>query len=191
MENNKVLKKKLVLKKSVRRFISQTMLTIIVFLIGMITIKQYPEYKENIRKKLYEESIGFIKFRELYNNYFGSIIPLDNLFAKEEPVFSEKITYKAKEKYKEGVKLTVTTDYMVPAINEGIVVFIGEKEGYGNTIIIEQTDGTDVFYANIKEANVNIYDYVEKGKLLGEAKDETLYLVFQKEGNIIDSKKYI
>lgn len=191
MENNRLLKRKLVLKKNVRKFLSQTMLTIIVFLVGMIMIKQYPSCKENIRKKIYEENIGFIKFRELYNNYFGSIIPLDNLFAKEEPVFNEKITYEAKEKYKEGVKLTVSNNYMVPAINDGIVVFIGEKEGYGNTIIVEQTDGTDVFYSNIKDANVNIYDYVEKGKLLGETKDETLYLIFQKEGNIIDFKKYI
>ena len=34
-------------------------------------------------------------------------------------------------------------------------------------------------------------DYVEKGKLLGEAQDEKLYLVFQKDGSYLNYKEYI
>ena len=79
---------------------------------------------------------------------------------------------------------------MVPILESGVVVFIGEKENYKNTIIVEQTNGVDVFYGNIKSNNIKLYDYVEKGELLGEVNKE-LYLVFQKNGEYLDYKKYI
>ena len=76
-------------------------------------------------------------------------------------------------------------------MKDGIVVFIGEKENYGNTIVVEQTDGIDVFYGNIDNVNVKLYDYVESGTLLGQAKNNNIFLVFQKEGNNLDYKQYI
>lgn len=191
MERNKELKQKLVLKKSIRKLLNQTLISIIILLIGLITIKKYPSLKVNINKKLYEESIDFIKVKELYDNYFGDIIPINNIFAKEQPVFSEKLNYEKSEKYKDGVKLFVSDNYMVPVLKDGIVVYIGEKENYGNTIVVEQTDGIDVFYSNINNTDIKLYDYVEQGTLLGEAKNNYMYLLFQKEGNIIDYKNYI
>lgn len=191
MERNKVLKERLVLKKSVKRLINQTLISIIILLIGLIVIKKDPSLKDNINKKLYEDSIEFTKVKNLYDKYFGDIIPVNNLLVQEEAVFDEKLNYSKQEQYKDGVKLYVSNNYMVPVLRDGIVVFIGEKEGYGNTIVVEQTDGIDVFYSNIKEVDVKLYDYVEQGTLLGEVKDNYMYLVFQKEGNIIDYKKYI
>ena len=80
---------------------------------------------------------------------------------------------------------------MVPAIESGIVVFIGEKEKIGNTIIIEQVNGIDTFYSNININNLKLYDYVEKGELLGEVKNNELFLTFQKNGKYLDYKKYV
>ena len=80
---------------------------------------------------------------------------------------------------------------MVPTLESGIVVFIGEKEGYGSTVIIEQVDGIDVWYSNIKANNIKMYDYIEKGSLIGEVKGKKLYMVFQKDGAFLDYKKYI
>jgi stage IV sporulation protein FA len=80
---------------------------------------------------------------------------------------------------------------MVPVLEDGIVVFMGEKEGYGNTVIVEQVNGVDVYYSNINSNNIKLYDYVEKGKLLGEVKDTKLYLVFQKDGKFLNYKKYL
>lgn len=191
MERNKVLKERLVLKKSVKRLINQTLISIIILLIGLIVIKKDPSLKDNINQKLYEDSIEFTKVKNLYDKYFGDIIPVNNLLVQEEAVFDEKLNYSKQEEYKDGVKLYVSNNYMVPVLRDGIVVFIGEKEGYENTIVVEQTDGIDVFYSNIKEVDVKLYDYVEQGTLLGEVKDNYMYLVFQKEGNIIDYKKYI
>ena len=80
---------------------------------------------------------------------------------------------------------------MVPTIESGIVVFIGEKEKIGKTIIIEQVNGIDTFYSNINFNNLKLYDYVEKGELLGEVKNNELYLTFQKDGKYLDYKKYV
>lgn len=51
---------------------------------------------------------------------------------------------------------------MVPTLESGIVVYIGEKEDYGTTVIIDQIDGVEVYYSNITVENLKLYDYVEK-----------------------------
>ena len=92
---------------------------------------------------------------------------------------------------KDGVMLTVEENYMVPTLESGIVVFMGEKDGYGTTVIIEQIDGVDVWYSNIKTNDIKMYDYIEKGSLIGETNGKKLYMVFQKEGAYLDYKKYL
>ena len=90
----------------------------------------------------------------------------------------------------DGVSLKVSSDYLVPVINGGLVVFVGEKEGYGKVIILEQVDGIVCWYGNLDNVNVNLYDYVEKGSLLGSVSEE-LYLVFKNKGEIVSYEKYI
>lgn len=63
----------------------------------------------------------------------------------------------------------------------GLIVFIGEKEGLGNTLIIQGIDETDYWYSNIENSNFSLYDYVSKGELLGITKTNKLYLTFQKK----------
>ena len=110
---------------------------------------------------------------------------------EEQAVFNENLNYSKKENYKDGVALTVENKYMVPVLESGIVVFIGQKEGYDNCVVIEQINGIDVTYGNISTSNIKLYDYIEKGKLLGEVKSNKLYLIFQKDGQNLDYKKYI
>ena len=180
------MKERLVLRKEIKKILNKLLLSIIIFLIGMILVKTKPNLKEVLKTKLYEESLPFQKLKNTYNKYVGKIIKVE----KTKPVFNETLEYNNISNYKDGVKLKVSDNYMVPVLESGVVVFIGEKENYKNTIIIEQVDGVDVFYGNIKNNNIKLYDYVEKGELLGETNNE-LYLVFQKDGAYIDYKKYI
>ena len=128
-----------------------------------------------------------------YNNCLGNIRLniIEKVIQEEKPVFNEKLTYKKHNTYKDGCVLTVDKNYMVPALESGVVVFLGEKEDYGTTIIIEQIDGIEVFYSNVDAINLKLYDYVEKGKLIGEVKKDKLYLVFSKDGKYLDYQKYI
>ena len=189
--NKKRYRKKLVLKDSIVKFISRTLISIIIILMGLISVKTNPNLKGNIEKNVYNENIKFAKIRELYNKYFGNIIPVEKVFAEEKQVFTETLNYNKANTYKDGVVLKVTNKYMVPALDSGVVVFIGEKDEYGKTIIIDQVDGTEVFYGNINNLDLKLYDYVEKGSLIGEVVDDKLYLVFSKDGKYVDYKKYI
>ena len=66
-----------------------------------------------------------------------------------------------------------------------------EKDNYGKTIIVQGIDGVDIWYGNVMDTDIKLYDYIEKGNMLGSTKDNVLYLVFQKGGKFLDYKKYI
>lgn len=154
-------------------------------------MKSDNEFKEKFYKHVYEDNISFAKINEYYQNLFGSFIPLEEVIKDTEPVFNEKLTYIEKNKYLDGVKLTVDGNYLVPVLQSGLVVYIGEKEGYGNTIIIQGIDGIDIWYGNISNTSLKLYDYVDKSSLLGNTLDEFLYLVYKKEGEVLDYEKYL
>lgn len=187
---NKKLKAKLVLKKKVKILVSKILITIIIFLIGMIVMKENPNSKLLISTNLYEKSIPFQKIKLVYEKYFGNILSSDKLFKKTEPVFHEKISYNHLENYHNGIKLTVSNQYIVPVIESGIIVFIGKIEEK-DTIVIEQVDGVSVYYSNILITNKKLYDYIEKGELLGQVQGNELYLSFQRKGEYLDYKNYL
>ena len=122
----------------------------------------------------------------MYNKYFGSIVPLKNMGSDEKTVFNEKMTYEEIKNYQNGYELTVQNNYLVPVINSGIVVFIGEKDNLGNTVIIQGIDGIDYWYSNVENLSVNLYDYTSKGDYLGTSKDNKLYLTFKKENDFLE-----
>ncbi|HIR58599.1 MAG TPA: M23 family metallopeptidase [Candidatus Onthousia excrementipullorum] len=175
------------LKKHIRSFITKVLLTIIVTLILLIGFKTNLDFKSNFNKYVYNTSLPFTDFKALYDKYFLGTKNNDN---DTKEVFNENLVYTDKSMYEDGVKLTVKSNYLVKAIDSGIVVFIGDKDKYGKTVIVQQVNGVDVFYGNVN-SSVNMYDYVEKGSLIGEVIDTNLYLAFQKEGNFVDYKEYI
>ena len=118
-------------------------------------------------------------------------MPFDNIVQDTTPVFNEELGYKEKSKYLDGVKLTVDYEYLVPVLDTGIVVYIGEKERYGNVVIIQNMQGIDTWYGNIESSSVALYDYIEKGELLGKVKDNTLYLVYSENNEILNYEDYI
>lgn len=166
----------------------KTLFTVIITLILLIIFKSNQRFKKFFYSKIYENTISFAKINILYQKHFGSILPfnINNI----EPVFNEKLIYNSKEKYKDGVKLSVNDNYLVPVLNDGVVIYIGEKEDYGKVIIVNQSDGIDVWYGNMDNVNVSLYDYVKKGKYIGNVKNN-LYLVYKKNGKILDYDKYI
>ncbi len=177
-------------KKLVFSYLNKTLIVIALFLGVLITVKIKPSFKEAIKKHLYDDNLSFATFNSFYDKYLGGVLP----FKKSDgtkTVFNEKLEYKEVSLYKDGCKLKVSTNYLVPLLESGIVVFIGDKELYGKTVIVQQVDGVEVWYGNINVSDIELYDYVDKGDLIGEAKDDTLYLVFQKDGKFLDYKEYL
>lgn len=190
-------KKNIIPKKSTSSnhafsFFSKLGITIVLTLITLIVLKSDTKLKASFYQYVYESHFSFATVNSIYEKYFGSPIPFQNVFQNNiEPVFNETLTYQEQHKYKDGVELVVDQNYLVPILESGMVVFIGEKEGYGNTVIIQQMDGIDTWYSNLGTVNVKLYDYVEKGSLLGEVSGKSLYLVYKKNGNVLNYEEHI
>lgn len=178
---------------SIKNFVWIRFLVTILLTLGiLIGVKESVSFKKEFYKQVYETNFSFAYVNNVYKNLFGSPIPFSE-FLKEpvQPTFKEKLVYKEQKTYKEGVALTVENQYLVPVKNSGLVVFIGQKDGYGKTVIVQQMDGIDLWYGGLGEINVKLYDYIEEGSLLGEVEKQTLYLVFKKEGTLLDYKEYL
>lgn len=173
-------------------YITRFFLLVILTLSIMIYLKKDGNFRSLFYKNVYENNFSFAMLNSWYENKFGSPIPfLNYLNIDVEPVFNEKLKYETIESYLDGAKLKVQKKYLVPVKTTGLVVFTGEKEGYGKTVIVQQKDGIDVWYGNLEQINVNLYDYVKEGSLLGEVSEDFLYLVFKREGNILDYHEYL
>jgi stage IV sporulation protein FA len=174
------------MKETASIFFIKLLISIVITLIVLIIIKSSTDFKTIFYKKVYTDNISFSAVTELYNKYVGQL----NIFnEKTELVFSESIVYNNKEKYLDGVKLELNSN-LVAVNKSGVVVFIGEKEGYGKTIIIQRVDGIDEWFGGIVNTNLKLYDYVYQNSLLGEV-DKYLYLVYKKDGNILNYEDYI
>lgn len=166
------------------------LITCLVTVICLICFKKNKSFKDLFYDKVLSVNFNFSFFNEVYKKYLGDVLPFGNLIPNTTPVFSEKLVYSSSESFLDGVSLNVGANYMVPSIGTGLVVFVGDKEGYGNTVIIQGPDGVDTWYSNMSSISANIYEYVNKGDYIGGC-DNNLVLVFKKDGNVLDYKKYI
>lgn len=177
------------LKKYFKGLAIRLLIVLLLFLTALIACKCNSQIKDKVYKYLYTEDISFTKIKKIYNKYLGGILPIKKEVDTEK-VFQEKLKYTDLSIYQDGIKLSVGNNYLVPALQEGMVVFVGDKENYGNTIIVEDLDGVRYWYGNITTSSLKLYDYIEKGSLIGET-STNLYLVFSKDDNYLDYEKYI
>ena len=173
-------------------YIIRTLILVCLTLITLIILKANPKFQKVFYQYVFENNITFAKINKWYESKFGSAIPFKDLIKDNtETVFNEKLEYKEANKYEDGVKLKVEQNYLIPVLESGLVVFIGDKDNYKNTIIIQQVNGIDVWYSNVTNSNLKLYDYIEKGSLVGETINDELVLIFKKDGKVIDYQEYI
>jgi len=110
--------------RKVGNYINKVLFTAVLTLILLILLKSNNDFKTDFYKQVYDTNISFSKNLSVYKKYFGSLIPEDNTKA----VFQENLDYTDRTSYLEGVSLSVGNGYLVPAIDSGLVINIGEKE---------------------------------------------------------------
>lgn len=193
MYESKFLKKEKKSNNKLVKFLNKILFLVLIVLTAFILCKKDPKIKKFVKEEMFEKNFSFAKINKWYKDKFGSVIPIDDILPTEDDisVFSEKLKYKEADTYKDGGKLIVSNNYLIPVLKSGIVVFIGEKENYGKTVIVQQVDGVDAWYGNISTESVKIYDYIEEGTLLGECNENFLYVAFQKDGKFLNYKNYI
>lgn len=189
---NRQNKKNAKTKNKIFKYISKTLILACLTLITLIVLKANPKLQKSFYQYVFEDNITFAKINKWYESKFGSSIPFKDLIKDNtKQVFNEKLEYKEANKYEDGVKLIVDSNYLIPILESGLVVFIGDKDNYKNTVIIQQVNGIDVWYSNVTNTNLKLYDYVEKGSLIGETINNELVLIFKKDGKVIDYQDYI
>ena len=76
---NRRIEERLVLKKSIKNVINKVLLTVIIFLLGMILIKKYPNIKTPLQTTMFEESFKFQTYKSFYEKYFGNILSVNKI----------------------------------------------------------------------------------------------------------------
>lgn len=176
--------------KYLKGLISRILITIIFVLGSIIYTNINSDNKKLYKKYVLENSLSFTKINNLYNDLFGEIDFIKKNKDNSKPVFNN-ISYTNIENYKNGVKLNVNPNETISVITSGIVVYIGEKEELGNTIIIQGNDGVDIWYSNLTDTNIKVYDYIESGTILGTSNSNEVYLTLLKDGKYMNYEEYI
>lgn len=174
---------------SLKNVFTRFLLAIIFILGSAIYIHWSSDNLENYRKVMFETNLSFTSINQWYEKYFGRVLPID-LDTNTLAVNKNANDFRNIQTYQNGFRVETTKDGIINTINSGIVVFMGEKEGYGYVVIIQGIDGVDIWYGNLSNVNLSLYDYVEKGTLLGSAFEDHIYLVLQKDGQYLDYEEY-
>lgn len=92
----------------------------------------------------------------------------------------------------QGIWVESTNVLPIEVISEGWVVFIGEKEGLGDVIIIDHGNGEESWYGHLEDIQVQLHEWVSQGDVIGTTKVETeanqnlFYFAMKKDSVFID-----
>lgn len=172
-----------------KRIVSKLLLSIIFLLVSIILINKNNNVKEFYQKNIYTNSWSFTKFNSLYNKYFGSLVK-DYQVPDTSSVFNETLSYSHIEDYLNGSILSVSSNYLVPVIESGIIVYLGDKDALKNTCIVQGVDGVDIWYSNIDISKLTLMDYVNKGEFLSTTLSDKLYLTLERGNEYIKYEDY-
>ena len=187
---NKKVSSNILKSKYISFLFTRALLAIIVILVSAIYVNMNDKNLKNYKEKLFEKSLSFNKISKSYNKVFGNVLPLEIEKRTTKTVFNDGLSYSKIDKYENGFKLDMTSN-AVTSLYDGIVVFIGNKDNYKNTVIVQGSDGVDIWYGNVSNVSVTLYDYITKDTIIGEAADNTLYLVFNKENEYLGYEEYL
>lgn len=172
-------------KKYLKSFITRVLISVILFLIVGILINRNDKFLLYYKNNVYEKSLSFNKFSSFINKYFKNTINIED----PSKMASKELNYSSYNAYKDGAVLNGIGN--VYPFKSGIVVFIGNKEEYGNTIIIQGMDGVDYWYSNIENVAVKLYDYVDSTNIIGNGIDNKLYVLFMRDNEVLNYEDYL
>ena len=165
-KNNKNPKEHKIIKVILNKLFTIIIFTMIIVIISNLS----PKFREFVYNNVLNNSLDFSFVNKILDK-------TSNVFKEEQTkqVFNEIKEY---EPYKDGIRYKIKENENIYLKDSGIVTYIGEKEGYNNTVIIQQSNGYYAWYGNIKE-NVKLYDYIESGTQIGTASNEYYYVLLK------------
>ena len=173
-------------KINLSKMFTKVLWCLIFFLGSLIFTSVSDENLVMYKKYVFEDNFNFAGFKNLYAKISSTS---KDSSPKEQMVFGSSLEYTNVESYQGGQKFTIDTDVPINVLSGGIVVFSGVKEGFNNTIIIQGSDGYDIWYGNLDNIDVQIYDYVDANEVIASASD-SLYLLITKDSQYFTYEEY-
>ena len=68
-----------------------------------------------------------------------------------------------RRQWSSGVRIAAPDQSPVRAVLEGTVVYAGQRDDFGNTVVLEHRDGFRSYYSNLGEASVRVGDKLSRG----------------------------
>lgn len=174
-----------------KTWLTKLLLSIIVVLICLIYTNISQSNKEYFKKNLLEKNISFTTINKYYKKFIGNVKENEIPKQTELMTFAEDLKYTKKEKIDDSYKLEVGENYAVPFLKSGIIVFVGEKDNLGNTVIVQGNDGVDIWYSNVSLNDHSLYDYIKNGEIIGPSLSEYITLTFMKNGTPLTYEEYL
>ncbi len=169
------------------KYMTRVLICIIILLLSLIGTSINSKVKNFYKEYIFNDSFQFMKF----NNFFSKIAGTTE--EKEEnsvPVMKSFLEYESKEKFLNGEKYYGVKDNFVTTLSGGIVTFVGDKDDYGRTVIIQGSNGFDIWYFLLDETDVKIYDYVKASEIIGNI-DKEFGLVITKDNKYYTYEEYV
>ena len=183
------------------KLLTSAILVLVVAILFKNPASSYEPARAFVRSTM-EKDFQFAVVSDWYEGKFGkplALFPQQNQKGNEKKDDGERFALPASGRILEdfevnGQKITIETGKgaVVEAMNEGIVRYIGEQEGFGKTVIIQHSDKSETWYGNLQGISVTLYDFVDKGKKVGtvsnsssETKGE-FYFAIKKGDDFID-----
>ncbi len=168
-------------------FFFKILLSACLVLIVAIVFQNEGKYAESLKAAItnaLEQDFQFAAVSEWYENYFGkplALLPIlnngekqESTGAGDEPEYAVPATGRILQDFTvNGQSIIVETEKgeKVFAMKEGIVRFIGEKDGFGSTVIIQHSDKSESWYGNLHSIEAELYQFIDKGAIVGTASD--------------------
>lgn len=181
----KKFKKKLINEDKVSKLLSQFLLAVI-FVLGSLIVTNF---SNNIRRiyadDILNRNMSFSSVNNFYNKYIGG-----KKNEEDVVVANYDINDKNYEKVNDSYKFKVGSEYPVTILSPGIIVYIGDKDELGSTVIVQGNDGIDIWYSNVYVTDYSIYDYVSKDTIIGVNNDDYYMITIMKDGQPLAYEEY-
>jgi stage IV sporulation protein FA len=92
----------------------------------------------------------------------------------------------------EGIMVGTNTTLPIEVVKEGRVIFVGQKEGLGPTVVIDHGHGEESWYGQLQKQQVQLYEWVQQGDVIGSTSVSAdngkgiFYFAFRKNSIFVD-----
>lgn len=157
-------------------FLLKIFVSACLILSAAIIYKHPSEKLEPVRQtisKIMENEFQFALVADWYEKTFGkplALLPDKSKTTNTKQEYALPASAKILEGFdhdKQGVIIQTKNNAAVQAIMAGLVIFTGEKEKLGKTVIIQHADKSETWYAHLSKIDATIYDKVEVGDTIG------------------------